>query len=300
VAKELTEHDLRTRRLKTCVERFPGAETGEYNQACCRFPKNCSPYARIEAYQAGNISENDLEPIENAPVRFERAESPEGHMPIPRRDNPVVTEKKTLQPLRVGNSFFVDTEIDDSHVLALEMGRRRVQMEAYVLQEHLADDYYDGQSDEYAFPKTWWDHFKETYGDRWWLRWWYKRHGAQYDHKSFPVRVKVERYANYPEADITIPRLGRPVPYETTRRLTHFEVEDMELQRQLERLRKESDEEGYIVAYLAIPENFEELMAMTGLPKEHFEELYRFDRTFDLNTQVYLIPEGVGYRQAKA
>lgn len=46
------------RRLRTCVERWPDCETGEYNPACCRFPKSCS----ATIYDPDWVSEDDLEP----------------------------------------------------------------------------------------------------------------------------------------------------------------------------------------------------------------------------------------------
>ena len=43
-----------TRRLASCVERWPGCESGAYDPACCRFPKSCSPH--------GNHPDDELEP----------------------------------------------------------------------------------------------------------------------------------------------------------------------------------------------------------------------------------------------
>jgi len=31
-----------TWRERSCVENWPGCTSGEYNPACCRFPKSCS------------------------------------------------------------------------------------------------------------------------------------------------------------------------------------------------------------------------------------------------------------------
>lgn len=47
-----------TRRLRACVEAWPNAETGEYNPACCRFPKSCS----ATIYDPETVAETDLEP----------------------------------------------------------------------------------------------------------------------------------------------------------------------------------------------------------------------------------------------
>jgi hypothetical protein len=51
----------RLRRHRACAEKF-GID-GEYNPACCRFPKSCSPYPYQEAIDAGNVTEDDLEPL---------------------------------------------------------------------------------------------------------------------------------------------------------------------------------------------------------------------------------------------
>lgn len=74
---ELTEHDVDTRRLKSCVDRWSEAASGEYNPACCRFPKSCSPHGYIEAVRAGNLTESDLESAkvevkETSPVMGDR------------------------------------------------------------------------------------------------------------------------------------------------------------------------------------------------------------------------------------
>lgn len=45
------------RRLRACVEAWPECEEGQYNPACCRFPKSCS----CTIYWA-NVTEADLEP----------------------------------------------------------------------------------------------------------------------------------------------------------------------------------------------------------------------------------------------
>ena len=48
-----------TRRLKGCVENWPEAQTGQYNPACCRFPKSCS----ADVYD-DDIDEDFLEDVE--------------------------------------------------------------------------------------------------------------------------------------------------------------------------------------------------------------------------------------------
>lgn len=47
------------RRLRACVERWPGAEIdGDYDPRCCRFPKSCS----ATVYSDDVVTEADLEP----------------------------------------------------------------------------------------------------------------------------------------------------------------------------------------------------------------------------------------------
>lgn len=61
---KLTEEDVNTRRLRSCVEAWPEAHSGDYHPNCCRFPKSCSPHGYIQAVLAGNLKEEDLEPPE--------------------------------------------------------------------------------------------------------------------------------------------------------------------------------------------------------------------------------------------
>jgi hypothetical protein len=46
----------RVPRLRACVERWPECATGEYNPACCRFPKSCS----AEVYDPDDTPPSDL------------------------------------------------------------------------------------------------------------------------------------------------------------------------------------------------------------------------------------------------
>lgn len=45
------------RRLRSCVARWPACATGEYNPACCRFPKSCS----ATVYDRDVVTDADLE-----------------------------------------------------------------------------------------------------------------------------------------------------------------------------------------------------------------------------------------------
>lgn len=289
MVRELTENDLNTRRQKSCLQRFPNAETGEHNPKCCRFPKACSPYASIEAYQAGNISENDIEP-------------PRKTMADVLRETGLHTEQRTLEAMRVGTTFAIETKLmdelspgDRQAAMDFELNRQRVKMEAYVLSDRLSDEeYFDTK--RYSTPKTWWDMFKDTYALTWWLAWFVSRRPAQFNHHNFSVGVRVERFAQYPEANISLPGLGRPVRYERITRLTHRELEDLRAQTEMEKKRDKEDKDEKMWAFLLVPETIDDLAEYTGLPKKHFQSMYDYDQDFDLVTKIYLIPEGVGYR----
>jgi hypothetical protein len=47
------------RRLRSCVEQWPECETGDYDPACCRFPKSCS----ATVYDDDKVTDADLEPV---------------------------------------------------------------------------------------------------------------------------------------------------------------------------------------------------------------------------------------------
>lgn len=62
---------LPTRRLRTCVENWPEAETGAYDPRCCRFSKSCS----ATVYDEGRVADGDLEPVVVRPT-FDVAAEP--------------------------------------------------------------------------------------------------------------------------------------------------------------------------------------------------------------------------------
>jgi hypothetical protein len=64
VAGEVVRTDSASRRprLRACVERWPDCFTGDYNPACCRFPKSCS----ADIYDGVGIDPAGLEGDANA------------------------------------------------------------------------------------------------------------------------------------------------------------------------------------------------------------------------------------------
>lgn len=284
--KKLTHDDVSSRRLATCVQRFPNAEIGVLAQACCRFPKPCSPYGTMEAVEAGNLTEAGLEP-------------PRKSMMEAMLETKLYTEKKVLEPMRVGSSFAIETKLmdeltpgDRQAAMDFELKRQRVRLETHILSEKLAEETYTDKK-SYSTPKTWWDMFKMTYAMTWWLGWLVRKWPAEFDYHWFEVGVNVERFVQYPESDLPVPSLGRPIPYERVTRLTHQELEDLAAQRQLQDKRDEEDKR--VVVYSLIPETFEELSDETGLPEQWFKDAYNYDQDFDLQSKIYIIPTGFGY-----
>ncbi len=120
----------------------------------------------------------------------------------------------------IGSNFA--STMDLFHEYEIDFNTIKAGITAYVLQEHLAEDYYEGAK-QYVVPHSWWDMFKETYATRWWMTWFVRKHLPKFDTHWLKVRVKVDRYANYPQANVHFEALGRVYPYE---KLTRLDVSD--------------------------------------------------------------------------
>jgi hypothetical protein len=63
--------------------------------------------------------------------------------------------------------------------------------------------------------ESWWDHFKDTYQHRWWMRWrkWNVRMRKVAEVTSHVVSVAVQDFWTYPQARATLPEryYGKPV-----------------------------------------------------------------------------------------
>ncbi|WP_047894532.1 hypothetical protein [Micromonospora sp. RV43] len=69
---------------------------------------------------------------------------------------------------------------------------------------------------------TWWDHWKATYQQRWWMRWrrWSVRQLVDEHEVEATAVVDLQRYWTYPRAALPVPELGeavRVVLYEPVR-----------------------------------------------------------------------------------
>lgn len=69
---------------------------------------------------------------------------------------------------------------------------------------------------EFWKPATWWEHFKDTYRDRWWLRWLARRRPVRWEREQRVVETVVDmtRMLAFPKADIRPPAaFGPPVDW---------------------------------------------------------------------------------------
>lgn len=62
-----------------CVRRF--GQDGEYDPACCRWPKVCSPTVHLAAIAAGNVADDELEPLPEQIVSNISVQRLEFHQP---------------------------------------------------------------------------------------------------------------------------------------------------------------------------------------------------------------------------
>lgn len=131
-------------------------------------------------------------------------------------NNEIVVDEKVLTTLLTGETIRVKNELDLSAGYDIDFNQLIYRVEKAVLAEHLADDIYTGYS-SCDHPKSTWQMFKHKNQYRWWMRWLVRKRPVVMDVHLHSVKVKVGRYAKYPEAKVVVPQLGRPVPYETIR-----------------------------------------------------------------------------------
>lgn len=68
---------------------------------------------------------------------------------------------------------------------------------------------------EFQRPATWWEHLKDTYRGRWWMRRLVRRRPPRFEvvKRTAEVTVDLRRFRTYPRADVVPPEpvFGRPV-----------------------------------------------------------------------------------------
>lgn len=62
-------------------------------------------------------------------------------------------------------------------------------------------------------PDTWWDHFKYTYRNRWWLPKFLKRWNKRKVVTPVTFKVKVEPMLLFPELEVPSPEWGKPIKF---------------------------------------------------------------------------------------
>ncbi|MDE2101142.1 MAG: hypothetical protein KGL39_28095 [Patescibacteria group bacterium] len=79
-----------------------------------------------------------------------------------------------------------------------------VKVRGYLLSHHFANDTYEAHL---SLPADWWQAFKHRFIDRWWMRWYVKRHPVEM--KKYTASIKVARMHTYPEAPIPCKNSGQ-------------------------------------------------------------------------------------------
>lgn len=85
-----------------------------------------------------------------------------------------------------------------------------LRLESYVLAEKLVGDT-KTVTGHLSFPSSPWQFFKQRHAGAWWLRWLVRRRPVALDRHRYERDVIFEKYAQYPEATLHTPELGRPV-----------------------------------------------------------------------------------------
>ena len=129
---------------------------------------------------------------------------------------PHETQRKTLERMKVGASIRQSMRVDVSEdVLRGELEHR---LSAYVLADHLASDTFTAYTSS-EWPDSTWQMFKSRHAGSWWLGWLVRRRPTRLHTERQSVAVEVKRYLAYPEANLDLPELGRPVIFEQVRQL---------------------------------------------------------------------------------
>lgn len=135
---------------------------------------------------------------------------------LPWEEHRFAREQKILNPLRIGHTIRASAEIEMEHdIMFHEMVYR---LEATVLQDTLVEDIYD-HTVYYRYPETTWQMFKSRHQNSWWMRRFVAKYPVRMKKEYETVKLAVERSYIYPESDMVLQQLGRPVKFETLRRI---------------------------------------------------------------------------------
>lgn len=138
-------------------------------------------------------------------------------------DNPEYLEpsayfnRKVLERRKVGVTVWQSAHASvEEDMIRDELQHR---LEAYLLTDHVANDEFTA-STQAQWPDSTWQMFKSRHAESWWLRWLVDRYPVRMHIERQQVVVRVERYLGYPEANLALPELGRPVIFETARQMS--------------------------------------------------------------------------------
>jgi hypothetical protein len=100
-----------------------------------------------------------------------------------------------------------------------EINSMILQLKAYVTSEHLEPQTFtDTKKVGIYVPATWWDFFKFTYQDRWWMKKFFQRPKYELVTREVTLSVEVTPQIIYPEANLPVPSvMGRPFKTYTAR-----------------------------------------------------------------------------------
>ena len=127
--------------------------------------------------------------------------------------------ERVLEKLHVGQvryfpeSVFLNARWD---LVYRDIKTMRVEMNSYVLADHLADDSYS-RTEVFKAPTSPWQFFKQRHAESWWLRWLVQRRPVVTDRHEVTVTVDVARYLGYPQAPSMSQTWGPPVIMEHVR-----------------------------------------------------------------------------------
>lgn len=124
----------------------------------------------------------------------------------------------TLQQLRVAVRHYLGPDIGTSMKSTTELvycaDQMAFDLSSFVLAEHLPPKQIT-ESIEVGFdvPDGWWQAFRQSYQDRWWMRRSVARHPIRTRTltKTATLTVDLTRQLLYPAANVYIPELGVPV-----------------------------------------------------------------------------------------
>lgn len=154
-------------------------------------------------------------------------------------DSYLSIDRKTLEWKQIGLRMGVPRAVLDTveiHVQEQVFESLMMQLRAYVLADHIADEtfsvefdrtVYDTRVSTFRMPATWWDHWKRDKAPRWLrkrlrpVRW--VQSSVQTSRDARRVRIcetaTIERHFAYPDHTLALPRerFGQPVLIETWR-----------------------------------------------------------------------------------